>query len=109
MIATDKQAIERGADLFQARGNEITDLGNGLYHVPGKNHPWLVDLDETGARGFEHCRCPHFQHRLIWLPVPGICKHIVSATKYRAKQRAKSRKLEKRREASETLAWIASL
>lgn len=104
-----KKAIAKGAELFEARANEITDLGGGLYHVPGQDHPWLVDLDENATRGFAHCRCPHFQFRLIALPEAGICKHIFCAEKYRAKQRAKSRKLAKRREASETLAWIASL
>lgn len=76
----------RGLALFREHGAEIIHEGHGVYTVPGcSGGTYRVDLAVFG--GAETCSCPdHTRHP------ERSCKHIICATVYRAKARAKARR-----------------
>jgi hypothetical protein len=80
----------RGLALFRDHGAEIEPLGKGVYRVPGcSGGSYVVDLAVFG--GTESCNCPD--------RAP-VCIHIICATIYRAKARARSRREQHQRTAS---------
>ncbi len=83
---------DRGLELYRERGHEIESIGHGRYEVPGcSGGSYTVDLAVFG--GEETCSCPD-RHREY------SCKHLVAATIFRAKSRAKARRAQHQRTAS---------
>ncbi len=80
----------RGLALHRERGHEIEHIGKGVYSVPGcSGGSYRVDL--AVFDGEQSCSCPD--------RAP-VCKHIICATIYRAKSRAKARREQHQRAAS---------
>jgi len=80
----------RGLALYREHGGEIIHEGRGVYIVPGCSRgSYLVDL--AVFDGEQSCSCPD--------RAP-VCKHIICATIYRAKSRAKARREQHQRTAS---------
>jgi hypothetical protein len=72
----------RGLKLYREHGDEIIHEGHGVYTVPGcSGGTYAVDL--AVFDGEQSCSCPD--------RAP-VCKHIICATIYRAKARARSRR-----------------
>ncbi len=89
----------RGLALYRDHGAEITHEGHGVYTVPGcSGGTYRVDLAIGSAAGEEYCNCPD--------RAP-VCKHIICATIYRSKARAKAREIQAAR--TKTRASRASL
>ncbi len=67
--------ITRGITLYREHSEEIADIGDGFFLVPSSEpgRSYLVDLEN------EVCDCRDFEHRNM------TCKHLYSATIYRAK------------------------
>ncbi len=77
--------VRRGLELYRERGEDVEPLGHGYYKVPGcSGGSYEVDLAVFG--GQESCKCPDFRRH------KSTCKHIITATLYRAKSRAASRR-----------------
>jgi hypothetical protein len=71
----------RGLKLYLERKDEIVDMGNGFYSIPGSKGSYTVHLGEE----HDTCSCPDY-YRLMQLPGPTMaCKHITCAVIYRAK------------------------
>ena len=80
----------RGLKLYREHGDEIIHEGHGVYTVPGcSGGTYAVDL--AVFDGEQSCSCPD--------RAP-VCKHIIGATIYRAKSRAKARREQHQRAAS---------
>lgn len=80
----------RGLNLYREHAGEITHEGHGVYTVPGcSGGSYRVDL--AVFDGEQSCSCPD--------RAP-VCKHIICATIYRAKSRAKARREQHQRTAS---------
>jgi hypothetical protein len=80
-----KERVLRGYALWGSPlGAEIEPQGHGKYTVPscsGQGVTYEVDLDISGDE--ESCSCPDRERP---------CKHLVAATIYRSKARAKARR-----------------
>ncbi len=81
-----RERVLRGLDLYRVHGDAVEHMGHGKYSVPGcSGGSYTVDLVPFG--GEESCSCPDFlRHKRTGT----VCKHIFSATIYRAKGRAAS-------------------
>lgn len=68
----------RGIALFEERGDEIQQLGRGLYSVPSctGRGDYLVAYDDQG----ESCECKDFEFG-------HVCKHLYAAALFAAKRR----------------------
>ena len=69
----------RGLALFEERGDEIQQLGRGLYSVPSctGRGDYLVHYGDEA----ESCECGDNQHR------GHVCKHLYAAALFAAKRR----------------------
>ncbi len=80
----------RGLALYRDHHDEIKHTGHGRYEVPGcSGGRYEVNLAIAG--GTESCNCPD--------RAP-VCKHLIAATIFRAKSRAKARREQHQRTAS---------
>ncbi len=72
----------RGIQLFEERGDEIQQLGRGLYSVPSctRKGDYLVEYD---PRGDARCQCRDFEFHGQDHP----CKHIYGVSLFAAKRR----------------------
>ncbi len=93
----------RGLALYRDHGGEITPEGHGIYSVPGcSGGSYRVNLAVFG--GEETCTCPdHARHPEY------SCKHLIAATTYRAKSRAKARRVKAERTTTRAGSASASL
>ena len=69
---------ERGIALFEERGDDIQQLGRGLYSVPSCSgrHDYRVHYDHHG----ESCGCRDFEFG-------HVCKHLYAVALFAAKRR----------------------
>lgn len=69
----------RGLELFAERGNEIQQLGRGLYSIPSCSGrgDYLVRYSDTA----ESCECGDNQRRGM------VCKHLFAAALFASKRR----------------------
>jgi len=69
----------RGIALFEERGNDIQQIGRGVYSVPSctGRGDYLVRYSDTA----ESCECGDHQRRGM------VCKHLYAAALFAAKRR----------------------